>query len=94
MIERYIPKHMRQKVRPEDIARKHREYTDLSEAECNEAYISFIGEWPLYGSTIFDVLQGYTSTLPKNLWLVVNQTGIHILTDRSSRLHAHFKQSN
>jgi len=82
IIERYIPKHMRQRVRPEDISRKHREYSDLSEQECNEAYISFVHQWPLYGSTIFEVVQGYTSTLPKNLWLAVNQNGIHILKRR------------
>lgn len=82
IIERYIPKHMRQKVRPEDIFRKHREYSDLSEQDSNEAYMSFIRQWPLYGSTIFDVLQGYTSTLPKNLWLAVNEVGIHILRRR------------
>ena len=82
IIERYIPKHMRQRVRPEDIAHKRREYADLTEQECNEAYMSFIRQWPLYGSTIFDVLQGYTTTLPKNLWLAVNQNGIHIIKRR------------
>ena len=82
IIERYIPKHMRQKVRPEDIARKHRDHMELSEQDCNEAYMSFIRQWPLYGSTIFDVLQGYTTALPKNLWLAVNQYGIHILKRR------------
>ena len=82
IIERYIPKHLRQRVRPEDIARKHRDHSDLSEQDCNDAYMAFIRQWPLYGSTIFDVLQGYTTTLPKNLWLAVNQYGIHILKRR------------
>lgn len=82
IIDRYVPKHLRQRVRPEDIARKHRDYSDLSEQDCNDAYMAFIRQWPLYGSTIFDVLQGYTTTLPKNLWLAVNQYGIHILKRR------------
>ena len=82
IIESYIPKHMRQRVRPEDIARKHHDYADMSETECNEAYMAFIRQWPFYGSTIFDVVQGYTSTLPKNLWLAVNENGIHILKRR------------
>lgn len=82
IIDRYMPKHMRQKVRPEDIARKHRDHSELSEQECNEAYMSFIHQWPLYGSTIFDVLQGYSTILPKNLWLAVNQYGVHILKRR------------
>ena len=82
VIERCIPKHLRQHVRPEDLARKHREYSDLSEQECNEAYIAFIRQWPLYGSTVFEVWQSYTTTLPKNLWLAVNQHGIHVLGRR------------
>ena len=82
IIERYIPKHMRQRVRPEDIARKHRDHSELSEQDCNEAYMLFIRQWSLYGSTIFDVLQGYTTTLPKNLWLAVNQYGVHIMKRR------------
>ena len=73
---------MRMRVRPEDIARKHRDHADLSEQDCNEAYMQFIRQWSLYGSTIFDVLQGYTGTLPKNLWLAVNEHGIHILKRR------------
>ena len=82
IIERYIPKHMRQRIRPEDIARKHRDHSELLERECNEAYMSFIRQWSLYGSTIFDVLQSYTTTLPKNLWLAVNEWGVHILKRR------------
>ena len=82
IVEQHIPKHMRQKIRPEDIARKHREHPDLTEQECNEAYMAFIRQWPFYGSTVFDVLQAYTTTLPKNLWLAVNENGIHILRRR------------
>ena len=67
---------------PEEIRRKHRDYSDLSEQECNDVYMAFIRQWPFYGSTVFDVLQGYTTTLPKNLWLAVNQNGVHILKRR------------
>lgn len=73
---------MRQRVRPEDIALRHRGYSDVSENECNETYTSFVSQWPLYGSTIFEVVQSYTTTLPKNLWLAVNERGIHILPRR------------
>lgn len=36
-----------------------------------------------YGSTIFEVLQNYTPTLPKNLWLAVNEKGVHIMRRRN-----------
>jgi len=32
---------------------------------------------------VFEVLQSYTSTLPKNLWLAVNEDGVHIMRRRS-----------
>ena len=82
LIEKYVPKYMRNQVHPEEIAHKHRDHTHFSKQDCNEAYMTFIREWPLYGSTIFDVLQSYTATLPKNLWLAVNQHGVHILKRR------------
>ncbi len=41
------------------------------------------GKNPLYGATVFEVLQTYTTTLPKNLWLAVNADGIHIMRRRS-----------
>lgn len=65
------------------MAKKHREFIKLSEKEANEKYMEFVRQWPLYGSTIFDVLQGYTTTLPKNLWLAVSENGVHILKRRS-----------
>lgn len=77
-----IPKHLKQRIHPDDIRRKHHEYSDISEQECNEAFLAFIQQWPLYGSTIFEVVQSYTLTLPKNLWLAVNEVGIHILKRR------------
>lgn len=82
IIEQAIPKRLHLRVHPEDIQYKHREYSDLTEQECNEAYMTFIQQWPLYGSTVFEVIQAYTTTLPKNLWLAVNETGIHILKRR------------
>ena len=82
VIEQVIPKHLCHRVHPDDIRRKHHEYSDLSEQECNEAYMAFIQQWPLYGSTVFEVIQAYTTTLPKNLWLAVNEVGIHILKRR------------
>ena len=82
IIERVIPKHLRQRVHPEDIQLKHYEYSDLTEQECNEAFMAFTQQWSLYGSTVFEVVQAYTTTLPKNLWLAVNEVGVHILRRR------------
>ena len=82
ILEQIIPKHLRQRIHPDDIRRKHHEYSDIPQQECNEAFMAFVQQWPLYGSTVFEVVQAYTTTLPKNLWLVVNEIGIHILKRR------------
>ena len=82
IIEGLIPKHLRHRIHPDEIARKHSEYTDLSAEDCNEAFMAFVQQWPLYGATVFEVIQAYTTTLPKNLWLAVNEIGIHILKRR------------
>ena len=82
VIETLIPKHLRHRIHPDDVARKHSEYADLTADDCNEAFMAFVQQWPLYGSTVFEVIQAYTTTLPKNLWLAVNEVGIHILKRR------------
>ena len=59
-----------------------RELRGLAGTECNDVFLNFIQQWVLYGSTVFEVTQSYTLTLPKNLWLAVNQDGVHILKRR------------
>jgi hypothetical protein len=75
---------MRAKVQPDDIRAKHRglSHQKMTEKQANEAYMDFVQQWKLYGATIFDVVQGYTAMLPKNLWLAVDENGIHILKRR------------
>eukprot|EP00800_Vazella_pourtalesii_P006621 TRINITY_DN1866_c1_g1_i1.p1 TRINITY_DN1866_c1_g1~~TRINITY_DN1866_c1_g1_i1.p1 ORF type:complete len:833 (-),score=245.32 TRINITY_DN1866_c1_g1_i1:10-2508(-) len=82
IVDRFLPKHMRNRLQASDIARKHRELRGLAGTECNEVFLSFVQQWGLYGSTVFEVTQSYTLTLPKNLWLAVNQDGVHILKRR------------
>lgn len=82
IIENLVPKYLRHRIHPDDIAKKHSEYSELSADDCNEAFMGFVQQWQLYGSTVFEVIQAYTTTLPKNLWLAVNEVGIHILKRR------------
>jgi myosin-7 len=82
IVTRCLPKHMQQNVEASKIAQKHRELIGRSKDECNQAYMEFVSQWSLYGATLFEVLQSYTFTLPKNLWLAVDQNGIHILKRR------------
>ena len=83
IIDKQLPKHLRGMVQPEDIVTYHQKIKGVSRADCNTRYLKFIMAWPLYGATIFDVVQEYTPTLPKNLWLAVDEKGVHILRRRN-----------
>jgi myosin-7 len=78
-----LPKHLHPTVQPEDIAAHHQKMAGLSKKDCNLRYLKFIQAWPLYGATIFEVMQSYTTSLPKNLWLAVNEDGVHIMRRRA-----------
>ena len=60
------------------IQREHSSFRGKSTADCRRLYMARIRKWPLYGSTIFDVSQNYTSDYPADCWLLVNYEGIHI----------------
>ena len=83
VIEKYLPKQMRTGIDPEEVAIHHQKLKGKQAYDCNVLFLKFIMSWPLYGSTVFEVLQSYTTTLPKNLWLAVNEHGIHILKRRT-----------
>ena len=83
IVTEQLPDYLHDVVLPEDVAAHHAKLAGLTKIECNRRYLKFVQAWPLYGATIFEVLQSYTTTLPKNLWLAVNESGIHILRRRS-----------
>ena len=75
---------MKVQIHAEDVKRKHKDlqHHSMSEQDANEGFMDFIQQWRLYGATIYDVVQGYSAMLPKNLWLAVDEHGIHILKRR------------
>lgn len=83
VIEKYLPKYMRTAIDTKEIAMHHQQLKGKSAHDCNILFLKFAMSWKLYGSTVFEVLQSYTSTLPKNLWLAVNEDGVHILRRRT-----------
>ena len=83
VIDKYIPKYMRTAVDTEEVSQHHLKLKGIAPNECNILFMKFVMSWPLYGSTVFEVLQSYTTTLPKTLWLAVNEDGIHLLRRRT-----------
>lgn len=68
-----------------EIAVSHRKLDGRDAQSCKRLYMKFIMSWPFYGSTIFEVIQSYTTALPKSLWLAVNEEGIHIMRRRTKK---------
>jgi len=83
IVKKYLPKHYVKAGAPALVAAAHAKLKGKSKEEVKKLYMDHILSWELYGSTIFNVLQSYTSAMPNNLWLAVNHTGVHILNRRS-----------
>jgi len=82
-VSKYMPKHFVKQSAPTLVAQAHEKLKGKTREECKDLYMKLILTWDLYGSTIFNVLQSYTSAMPSNLWLAVNHTGVHVLNRRS-----------
>ncbi|EDQ90831.1 uncharacterized protein MONBRDRAFT_15843, partial [Monosiga brevicollis MX1] len=83
LLQKYLPKHLTSVVQPEDVAMHHQKLRGVSKHDCNTRYLKVVQAWPLYGATVFEVMQSYTTNLPKNLWLAVNEEGVHIMRRRA-----------
>jgi myosin-7 len=83
IVKKYLPKHYVKAGAPALVASAHSKLKGKSKDDCKKLYMDHILSWELYGSTIFNVLQSYTTAMPNNLWLAVNHSGVHILNRRS-----------
>jgi len=82
-IKKYMPKHFVRQGATQLVAQQHLKLKGKTRDESIKLYMAHIMAWDLYGSTIFNVLQSYTSAMPNNLWLAVCHNGVHILNRRS-----------
>ena len=65
-----------------EIANQHRKLQGRDVAQCNTLFLNRVMGWPLYGASIFEVQQAFTSELPGKFWLAINEDGIHALRKR------------
>ena len=54
-------------------------FLGMSVEEAKQAFLNLIQCRPLHRATLYDVNQTFTSNWPRNLWLGVDQRGIHLL---------------
>ncbi|CAL1545802.1 unnamed protein product [Lymnaea stagnalis] len=93
-VMRILPRDMRCTVRPEEVATTHKTVLDMSPHQAVISFINLLKNWPLFGSTVFEVSQTYTSTMPKSLLLGVHQKGIYLLEIGTFRVLSSYSYSD
>lgn len=88
VMETLLPVRMLNSISPEQVMSQHQSMKGIDNASAKKSFFNLIKSWPLYRSTMFHVQQTYTSLWPKNLWLAVDSTGIHLLQVKSRNLLA------
>ncbi|RKP03142.1 hypothetical protein CXG81DRAFT_24249 [Caulochytrium protostelioides] len=71
------------------ISVQHAGMKKMSVAEAQQTYMQRVRAWPLYGVTVFDVVQTYTTAIPRACWLAVGHDGVYILQryDKDAIVH-------
>ena len=86
LMEKYVPKKLHADKVVTDIQQAHISNRGKNAAECRKSFMKRVRMWPLYGSTIFDVNQSYTSDYPKDCWLLINHEGISVAARGSKEM--------
>jgi myosin-7 len=91
LMEKYLPKSFHSDQVVTLIQREHSSFRGKSPVDCRRLYMARIRTWNLYGSTVFDVTQSYTSDYPKDCWLLVNHECVAISARQSKKALVTFK---
>lgn len=92
-VMRILPRDMRPHVNVEEISAAYKALNDVSPQQAIMSFIQLLKNWPLFGSTVFEVSQSYTSSLPKTLLLAVHEHGIHFLEIKTFKVISSFPYS-
>ena len=79
VIAQCLPPRLMSRISPEAVVTQHQMMNNMPPEEAKQSFFNLIQSWPLHRATIFEVMQTYTSSWPKNLWLAIDQIGLHLL---------------
>jgi hypothetical protein len=83
-----LPLRLLSSISPDQVMTQHQSLKGMDSESAKNSFFNLVKSWPLYRSTMFNVQQTYTSVWPKNLWLAVDSTGIHLLEVKTRNLLA------
>lgn len=94
ILQKCLPPRLLSVITPEQVRTQHQTMKGMSKEDVKNSFFNLIQSWPLYRSTLFEVSQKYTTSWPKNLWLAIDQNGIHLLEVRSKNVLATCEYKN
>lgn len=83
LIARTLPERLAARMSIKDVRTQHQIQSGMDQTQSKAAFFNLIQSWPLHRATVFEVLQTYTSSWPKTLWLAIDQNGMHLLQPRT-----------
>lgn len=94
ILNQCLPPRLLNLITPEQLRTQHQAMKGMDREMIKKSFFNLIQSWTLYRSVLFEVTQKYTTSLPKNLWLAIDQTGIHLLEVRSKNILASCEYKN
>lgn len=74
-----LPPRLMLQISPETVVTQHQSMKGIDADTAKQSFFNLIQSWPLYRSTLFEVTQTFNSFWPRNIWLGIDQTGMHLL---------------
>lgn len=78
IMEKFVPEPLRSDQLLVLIQREHSSFRKKNPQDCRRLFMARARSWSLFGSTVFEVVQNYTSEFPNECWLLVHHEGIHL----------------